>query len=289
MPPLLKLLRPAQWTKNGFCLAGVVFSGHFHEPRAIAGAFLVFILFCAASSSVYIFNDLVDAERDAAHPLKFNRPIPSGTVSKRSAVALAAVLTAGVLATAAWFNVYVLACLAAYFGLNLAYTFLLKHLPIVDVHCIALGFVLRLLAGIYGVGALPTAWILLCTLGLALLLAASKRRSELAAIEGDDFRRRSVLRHYTLPLLDEMILTAKNVALLSYALFTVLSGKNPSLVLTVPIVYLALERYLFLVRVRQQGEHPEQILLGDRGIQLCLAAWIILYLMLLSTPARWIH
>lgn len=283
MPPLLKLLRPHQWTKNVFCFAGVVFGGRLAETDAHLKALGVFACFCAVSSATYIFNDIRDRELDKVHPKKQRRPIASGEVAVLTASVICVLLLAGGL-TGAWFlgresSDSVLICLLTYLSVNFAYCVDLKHRAIVDVNCIASGFVLRVLSGIYLLGDMPTVWIVLCTFTLALLLALAKRRGELVAIEqgtGED--QRPVLWSYTLPFVDTLINSAATVSVVAYSLFTVLGGKNPALCLTIPIVYYGIMRYKFLAMVKLRTEEPEKVMLKDKGMLFSLFTWVIAYL-----------
>jgi 4-hydroxybenzoate polyprenyltransferase len=255
---IIRLLRPHHWTKNVFCFAGVVFGGFTHDAGDWLKAAQVFLVFCLSASTVYVWNDIFDRDRDRLHPVKRLRPLPSGQVSVPAAVVLGLVLIVGAIA-GAWFLVAASqVCLVIYFAINIAYTLYFKHVPLLDIGCIASGFILRLLAGIYPMDT-PTAWIALLTMGLALLLATAKRRSELARMDGGEVSQRPVLRGYTLPLLDSLIDSTATATVLFYALFTVLSDKNPTLVLTVPVVYYGIMRYKSLVMIRGGGEEPEMI------------------------------
>ncbi len=279
---VFRLMRPHQWTKNAFCLAGLIFSGRFTDPRWIRAAILYFALFCAASSSMYILNDIIDSKRDQQHPKKRFRPIPAGHVSIPNAGLLALVLA--VLALVGGFAVGRggLICLAAFITLQVAYSFRLKHEPLLDVAAIALGFVLRLLGGVFVVNEQPTTWITLCTFFLALFLGFSKRRAELGELAAQsDNQQRPVLSKYTLASLDSFVNSVATLAIMCYALFTVTSGKNPSLVITVPIVVYAILYYKTLVLTRVGAQEPDRILLYDRRIQFAIVLWLIVYLSVL--------
>jgi 4-hydroxybenzoate polyprenyltransferase len=274
----VKLLRPQQWTKNGFCLAGVLFSGRFTDFEADLAAVGVFCVFCAASSAVYILNDLLDRERDRTHQTKRYRPLAAGTVSVFGAVGLGVCLTLAALAGSAHLGPAVFGCLVLYLANSLGYCLGLKHLALLDVLCIAVGIVLRLLAGVYAVDDLPTTWITLCTFFLAVFLGFAKRRAELAGlIEVEEQARRPVLSKYTVQYLDYLVNSSALMALMCYALFTTTSGKNPSLVVTVPIVFFAIMHYKRLVLLLNFGEEPDRILLRDRAIQISIGLWLLTY------------
>jgi 4-hydroxybenzoate polyprenyltransferase len=299
----IKLLRPHHWIKNCFCFAGLIFGGRLLEAEALSSAFLTFFMFSIAASAVYIFNDIQDIKRDRCHPKKKFRPLASGRINVKIAGSVAIVLTVTACLITAQLNRATLLCLLLYQFNNIAYSLKLKNIPLFDVSCIALGFVLRLLAGIYALGDMPTAWITLCTFFLTLFQGFAKRRAELLtllaqpasshpALEQEDdpsylklfYQRghvnlqRPVLSHYTLPFLDSSLNNTATMTIMCYSLFTITSGKNPSLVMTVPLVYYAVMHYKRIVTVLETGEEPTQILLRDRMIQACLILWFILYL-----------
>jgi 4-hydroxybenzoate polyprenyltransferase len=224
----VKILRPHQWTKNAFCLAGLIFGTNLHEPQAWISALIYFGFFCALSSCMYLINDLNDVERDRAHPQKRWRPLPSGEVRPYQAGWLAVFLALLVSLSVFTVDFHAFSCLAAYALVNLCYSLWLKHRVILDVAGIALGFVLRMLGGVYAVNELPTTWITLCTFFLALFLGFAKRRAELAeliSISGNS--QRPVLARYTLPYLDSLLNSTATMTIMSYALFTVGAGKIP--------------------------------------------------------------
>lgn len=262
-----------------------MFGGRLAETDAHLKALSVFACFCAVSSATYIFNDIRDRDLDREHPKKKNRPIASGKVSVPTAGVVCVMLLVAGLSGAYQLGLdssdSVLICLLTYLSVNFAYCVDLKHRAIVDVNCIASGFVLRVLSGIYLLGDMPTVWIVLCTFTLALLLALSKRRGELVALEqgrGED--QRPVLWSYTLPFLDTLINSAATVSIVAYALFTVLGGKNPALCLTIPIVYYGIMRYKFLAMVKLRTEEPEKVMLRDKGMVFTLVMWMITYLVI---------
>ncbi|MEB3196087.1 MAG: decaprenyl-phosphate phosphoribosyltransferase [Candidatus Sericytochromatia bacterium] len=266
---LLALLRPRQWIKNGFVLAPLIFTGLFVRPDALGQAGLAAFLFCLASSAVYVFNDRVDVERDRRHPLKrLSRPLAAGTVSVRSADGLLGVLLLPVL-LALWLWPQVGALIGAYLGLNVAYSLRLKHVPVVDIFCVATGFLLRVAAGAAALSVPLSNWMLVTTLCLALYLAAVKRRQELALTDGGA---RGVLGAYTVSLLDRYAQMAATAAILFYALFT--STVRPQLALTVVLVLFGFFRYSYLVEARQAGENPTEVVWQDAPLLLTLALWV---------------
>jgi 4-hydroxybenzoate polyprenyltransferase len=276
----LVLLRPHHWTKNLACLAGVLFSGRFVDPAADVRAAWTFLVFCAASSAAYVLNDVVDRERDREHPLKRRRPLASGSISVPRAAAIGATLAVVAFGGAAALGPAVLVCLVLYATNNVAYSVGLKHLVLFDVLSIAAGFVLRLLAGVYVVGELPTTWITLCAFFLALFLGFGKRRAELRAAGGAESRQRPVLAHYPIAYLDYLLDSSAVMAVICYALFTTSPGKNPTLVLGVPIVFFAVMHYKRLVMRLDASEEPERILLRDTPMRVSIALWLVTYLLI---------
>jgi len=303
-------VRPRQWMKNAACLAGVLFSGKALDPEAEIAAWSSFLVFCAAASAMYLLNDVRDREEDRAHPRKRSRPIASGELSAGAAVLAALVLLVGAAAGAVWLGKIFAIALGSYVALGVLYTRLLKRVFLIDVLAIASGFVIRVWAGIAAIGEVPSEWILLCTLFLALFLALAKRRGELAAVrraadptppseaaeglrrtgsedadaptaESTDARpaSRPVLAHYRLEFLDQMLTLAATGAVISYALFTVLRHPElgPALVATIlPVVY-GIGRYYHLVTTRGEGESPERILVSDIPLLVTVAVWALLY------------
>lgn len=266
---LIKLMRPKQWVKNGFVLAPLVFSGEFLDVAAVQHALLAVLLFCLASSATYIVNDLHDIERDRRHPTKSkSRPLAAGIVSIPAALAL----LGGLYAALAWgwfVAPNVILVIIAYMVLNLAYTFVLKHQPVVDIFTIAIGFVLRVYAGAMVLAVPVSSWMFVTTMCLALYLAAVKRRQELSqsGTEG-----RKVLEKYSVSLVDRYAEMAATGALVFYSMF-VMSAK-PELVITVPLVLFGLFRYWYVVETLDGGESPTDALLSDWQLLLTVVLWI---------------
>ena len=267
--------RPRQWIKNLVCLAGLVFSGQLTDGSAVLGAAVAFVGFCLLSSGVYFVNDIHDRHHDRHNPLKAHRPIASGRLSVNVAELVAALLMCGgmgVLSLLGW-RCGVVA--GIYLLMSLLYCVRLKHTVIVDVMCISLGFVLRMLAGVFAVGALPTAWIVLCMFFLSLFLGFAKRRGELANRRGAARRGRPVLADYSLPLLDLLLAMTATMAVVCYALYTVTGRDTPALVVTIPLVVYGVVRYMLLVMVRNRGELPDELLVHDRMLHGAVAAWAL--------------
>ncbi len=281
--PLLEASRPRQWVKNGFVLAPLVFARRMGDWESLRNALLAFLSFCAVSSAVYLWNDLADREKDRLHPVKRNRPVASGRLSPGSAhlgalVFLLLGLFLGITLPGAgpafvFFPIF-------YVLLNLAYSFRLKHVVILDVICISLGFLVRVVAGGEALGVPVSSWLILCTLFVSLLLAILKRRSELKGLrEGGGDTHRKVLEDYDPGFLDMLPGPLAAMTIMAYALYTVdpqTIGKFGSrdLILTVPLVIYGVFRYLYLAWKMDRGGEPTRLVLEDKGILLATLLWL---------------
>ena len=267
---MLTLMRPRQWVKNVFVLAPLLFTGQFRHGGSVLAVLLATALFCLASSATYIINDWRDVERDRIHPTKrFKRPLAAGTVTPRQAAWLLATL-GGTLLLGALVQHKVIAVIAVYLALNLAYSFGLKHQPVIDIFIIASGFVLRMIAGAMALAVPVSSWMFITTLCLALYLAAIKRRQELLR-SGSSAR--EVLRNYSQPLLERYAQMGATGALVFYSLFTLSS--HTELIVTIPLVIFGLFRYWWLVE-QGGGESPTDALLGDWQLMATGIAWTLL-------------
>lgn len=289
MGNIIKLLRPRHWTKNLFCFAGLFIGGKLFYLDAILNSIIVFLLFSITASAIYVINDIIDRKNDSLHPQKKYRPIASGKVNVSTGAVIGITLALCSLICSYIFGLNTFIFIALYFVNNILYSLKLKHVPIIDVISIAFGFVLRFLSGIYAIGDLPTAWAVLCVLFLTLFLGFNKRRSEYVSSEERSLverEQRPVLRRYTKDFLDSMIGDAALMTVLSYSLFTVVSGKNSTLIITVPIVYYAIMHYKQVVMIHNRGEEPEMILLKDRKIWLSIFLWIITFIVIFYFDIR---
>jgi 4-hydroxybenzoate polyprenyltransferase len=264
----VRLARPHHWIKNGFVAAPAVFATLPANADTLLRVGGGIAAFCLASSVVYVLNDLHDVDRDRAHPGKArSRPIASGAVSPRGATFLAGALLALLAAQLAAFPAAALP-VAAYLALNVAYTLRLKQTPVVDLFCIASGFVLRVVAGAAVVAVPLSSWMLITTLSLSLYLATLKRRQELA-LSGDEGR--AVLRAYSLPLLDGYAQTAASASIVFYGLYV--STVRPQLAPTLPLVLFGIFRYGYVVNRLGFGESPPDALWTDRWLLAVVVVW----------------
>ncbi len=278
VPPLLRSLRPAQWAKNAFVLAPLVFARRLTDPEAFAAALLAFAAFCCAASAVYLVNDIRDREADRRHPLKKHRPIAAGTLGVPLAAATAAMLAVLALAAALRLGPAFGGLLGAYLVLNALYSWRLKHLVILDVMAIALGFLLRVLAGAAAIEVQVSSWLLLCTMFLSLFLAFSKRRHELILMAGEAADQRRVLSHYSPAFLDQMINVVTASSVIAYALYavapeTVEKFHTDRLVYTLPMVLFGVFRYLYLIYQRPGEKNPTEAILTDPPFLLNVVVW----------------
>src|SRR5215204_1292441 len=270
----VRLVRPKQWTKNGFVLAGVVFAGKALAVTSVASALLACAAFCALSGAVYAANDVLDVEEDRKHPLKRRRPVASGEISPLAALAFATVLGAAGLALGFFVSPGVGFAGLAYLALQAVYTTTLKHTAILDVMSISAGFVIRALAGVAAVGSPISPWLIVCTALLTLFLGFSKRRHELASLgEGATIHRRN-LADYSVPLLDEMMNIMISATIIAYVLYTFFEYDNYYMMASIPFVVYGVFRYMLLVH-RNGGGNPDTLLLADRPLQITLLLWLV--------------
>jgi len=276
---VLQLLRPHHWVKNGFVLAGLLFGHAWDQAGYVAAAIAATLVFCLASSAVYAFNDALDAERDREHPDKNGRPVARGAISSAAAHGIAVALAAAALGIAAWTGWQVAATAGAYLALNAAYSLGLKHVPVLDVFAIAAGFMLRLLAGTWGIGIEPSRWLLACGFLLTLFLGFAKRRAELERLADDAGQHREVLESYTLAFLDKAVFACVVGMVVTYGLYTVsaetvaLHGTE-QLIWTLPWVLLGSFRYLFRLHFRGGGGDPTLELLRDPLLAASALGWV---------------
>ena len=277
----LKLIRPKQWIKNFFVFAPLVFSLELFEISSLLIALRAFFVFCLTASSVYIINDITDVESDRQHPEKKNRPIASGYISVRNAYILVFVLLASVVMLTLGMDSRYQIVLASYFALNLAYSFKLKNIVLLDVFVIATGFMMRVLAGAYAIDVQVSSWIVLCTMFISLFLGFAKRRGEiiLTQRQGVDTERK-VLLLYRVEFIDQMLTIAAGGAVVSYALYTVaprtleLLGTDKMIYTTVFVIY-GIFRYLYLIHMTESTENPTQAVTSDLTIIATGTLWIL--------------
>jgi len=287
---IIRLLRVHQYIKNLFVLVGIVFAKRW-DIETLMSAGLIFLAFCAISSAIYIMNDLFDVEVDRQHPVKKLRPIASGTVSQKQASLTILILICIALTLATSVNFYVVFFILLYTCLNIAYSWRLKHIAILDIFCISTGFMLRILSGTVGLGITPSSWLLLCGLMLTLFLGFTKRRAELLTLESlqdtSQSLTRRVLDDYTPAAIEQFISISAAATILSYSLYTV-SAETASkygegvMIYTVPFVIYGIYRYILMLHMQEKGNDAARDLYTDPHLISTVLAWIITTLIMLA-------
>ncbi len=288
-------LRPRQWSKNLFVFAGLIFSQSLFTPL-VWPALGAFVIFCALSGAIYVFNDLADVEKDRLHPTKRNRPIASGALAAPTAAVLGVLLLVGSLVAAFRLSVPFGLVAAAYAILLVAYSLWLKHLVILDVLTVAAGFVLRAVAGAAAIAVEISGWLVICTILVALFLALGKRRHEYRTLRGDAAAHRPILAEYSESFLDQMVAVVTASTVTAYALYTmspetVAKFHTRLLPVTLPFVLYGIFRYLYLLYRRELGGNPSDLLLNDRALLVNTVLWMLALLVIIYGPewgARWL-
>ena len=279
MRELLRAMRPKQWVKNGVIFAGLVFDAKLNDVTYLIDTVAGFVIFCLVSGTVYLINDLADIDKDRQHPKKRHRPLASGRLAVRVAQMAIPIILMICLPIGFFLDPLFGALVSAYLALQIAYSFSLKNVVIVDVLTIAAGFVLRVAGGAALVDAERfSPWLYVCVVLLALFLGFGKRRGELALLQENANSHRAILQEYSLPLLDEMISVVSATTVLAYALYTFDPGnphlpKNNTMMLTIPFVLYGMFRYLYLIHQKGETAPPDEVLLKDRPLQVTVALW----------------
>jgi 4-hydroxybenzoate polyprenyltransferase len=283
-------MRPRQWLKNGFVFVALFFDRQLDQPASVMRATAAFILLCLMSGAVYIMNDLADIENDRQHPKKRTRPLPSGRLNPTVAAVIAVLLALVSLAVGFLIEPLFGAVLLAYLLIQIAYTFWLKHVVLVDVFVIATGFILRIAAGVTVLEEIQrfSPWLYVFGGFLALFLALGKRRHELVLLGAEAVNHRAILDEYSLELIDRLIGIVTTSTLVAYSLYTFLSEGLPDnhlMMLTIPFLLYGMFRYLYLVHVRGEGGAPEEIALRDRPLQASIVLFaVIVFVALYIVP-----
>ena len=273
-------MRPQQWIKNLFLFAALIFSGHLFDSQGIFLTVQGFVLFSLAASGIYLFNDVTDVEQDKLHPLKSQRPLPSGKLSVRFASTGSTFLMVASTIVSFFLNLEFGIVLLVYLVMNVVYSLWLKNVVILDVMTIAAGFVLRVVGGALLINVPTSEWLIICTVLLSLFLGFSKRRHEITILETQANTHRAVLAHYSPYFLDQMIGIVTASTVMSYALYTISEETvkkfgTTHLIYTVPFVLYGIFRYLYLVHKKEEGGNPTKLALTDRPLLLNIILWII--------------
>lgn len=272
----LRLIRVHQWIKNVFVFVPLLFSQHLFDEDYFIKTLLAFFVFCLASSAIYVINDLVDIESDKAHPVKKERPLPSGAISKTTAIITASLLLVAVFWTMMYFNKEFIFLVVAFVILNVLYSFWFKNIVLFDIFSIAAGFSIRVLAGAFVILVPISSWLLLTTMFISLFLGVMKRRSELVLVsesskqisETDEKKSRKVLREYSLNFADQLSTIAATGVIVCYALYTVAprtvsAFQTERLIYTTPFVVFGIFRFMYLEYISGKGENTTKTLATD--------------------------
>lgn len=275
---LVRACRPKQWTKNVLLFFGLIFALKLTDLTLVERALAGFLVFCAASSAVYLVNDVADVEQDRLHPTKRKRPLAAGVITSTQAIALAVVLTGGAVGAGIALGPTFATLTVVYVGMTLAYSMKLKHVVLIDVFVLAAGFVLRAAAGAVAVGVPISPWLYVCTVLASLFLGFGKRRHELMLLSDDAGSHRPILEEYSLHLLDQLIVIVTAAAIMAYSLYTFSAENLPSdhsMMLTIPFVLYGFFRYLYLVHQKNGGGSPEDALIGDPHLLTSVVLWLL--------------
>ena len=286
---LIVSLRPSQWTKNLLVFAPLIFAVKLFDPAAVVRAAAGFFVFCALSSVVYLINDVMDREGDRQHPLKCRRPIAAGELSVPSALIAAASIAAAGLTSAFALGWRFGGVAVGYVVLQTLYSLVLKHIVIVDALTLAMGFVLRAVAGAAVIDVVVSHWLFVCTILAALFIALAKRRHELVLLADGAANHRPILDEYSPYLLDQMIAVVTASTLIAYIFYTISPETEqkfgtPWLGLTIPFALYGIFRYLYLVHRRDGGGSPADLLLNDRPLLACVTLWVIAVVLIVYHP-----
>lgn len=275
------ILRPRQWIKNLFLFAALLFSRNIDNPLYIITSFYAFLCFCMISSTVYIFNDIRDIEKDRKHPIKRKRPIAAGVLTRREAQILMLIMLPFSSALSFMLNYSFGFIVMAYLLNNVIYTLYVKNIVILDVMSIALGFILRVSAGAVVIGVAISPWLLLCTFLLALFLGFSKRRNELLIFQENAYNHRRILEHYSLEFIDNMLSIVTTSTLISYSMYTFYASSNRRSMITILFVLYGIFRYQYIIYNKKMGESPEEIVLTDKPLAVDIMLWVLVSVVIL--------
>ncbi|KEJ01522.1 phosphoribose diphosphate:decaprenyl-phosphate phosphoribosyltransferase [Clostridium botulinum A2B7 92] len=273
---IIALMRPKQWIKNFFVFAAIIFSGNLTNESILKNNIITFILFCLTSSTIYILNDIVDLEKDKKHPEKKNRPLPSGRVSKSTAIIMNIVILFIVLFCSYKFVDYkIMYIYLLYIVMNIFYCFKLKNVVILDVMVITFGFVLRMESGSLATKVSVSPWLFLCTILLSLFLALNKRKSEIITLKDNRGSHRKILEEYSVELIDNMLTIVTPSILISYCIYTFSSVQSKRMMYTIPFVLYGIFRYQYLMNNHNLGGKPEDVFGKDKPFLVNMVLWVI--------------
>ncbi|MBA1334526.1 MAG: Conserved membrane protein, possible 4-hydroxybenzoate octaprenyltransferase [Firmicutes bacterium] len=272
----LILMRPKQWIKNLFVFAGLLFSGNLFNFELATRSIYAFAAFCLASSSTYIINDILDAEKDRLHPAKRCRPIASGKVRIVPAGIMAVLLGLGAIIFSYNLNIYFFLILSFYMTETLLYSIWLKKVIILELFVVSSGFVLRAIAGVVIIEDIISPWLLVCTFLLSLFIILNKRRHELEILDDNAGFHRKTLSDYSISLLQNMTSVVTSSIVVTYSLYTFTSEHSIYLMATIPFVVYGIFRYLYIIEKKDMAGSPETIIIKDKPMLINLLLWVII-------------
>lgn len=283
---LVRTMRLRQWSKNVIIYAGLVFDGKLFDQTLLIATTLVVLCFCLVSSSVYIINDLADIEKDRLHPRKKLRPLPSGQLNRPFAAVAAAVIAVAGIGLATWLHPWVGVVTFVYLVQNIAYSFYLKNVVLIDVMVLSLGFLLRVFAGVLIAHVTNfSPWLYVCITLLSLFLGFGKRRHEITLLQGDAAAHRSSLQEYNLPLLDQIMSLVTTSTFVTYTFYSFEAQtalvRDGRMLLTTPFVFFAIVRYLYLIHVQKRGGAPDELIFEDRPLLVDGVLWVVTVVVLI--------
>jgi len=275
---LLEALRPRDWIKNTFVLAGAIFAERLLVPGVLAKVAAGFILFCFGASAVYLFNDFMDVEKDRLHPQKAKRPLPSGRLKKKVAIVFAAIIVSIVVPLSFYLKPEFALWVLTYVVMNALYSIKLKDFVVLDVMMVAAGYVIRVMAGCSLASVAPSDWLIVCTMTMSLFLVFCKRRQELILVTNSGKTSRQTLKDYSMGFLDQMIAIVTAATLISYVLYTlsqetVAKFGTRKLILTSPFVLYGIFRYLYIIYQKDAGGNPTDTLFSDPPLFINALLW----------------
>lgn len=276
---LILSMRPKQWYKNIVVFAALIFSHNLFDKWLILDSVFAFVIFCMLSGSVYIINDIIDRKKDCLHPIKKNRPIASGKLRYLHTIIFLILILSSSLILAFVADILFGYISLTYFLLFLAYSLVLKHIVIIDILTIAAGFVIRAMAGAIIINTVPSPWLIICTLLLAIFLALGKRRHELLLLGDDAGRHRPILDNYSVIMLEQMISSTIAAIIISYSMYTFMID-NRYMMFTIPFVIYGLFKYLQIIHIDKSGGEPE-LILSDKGMIANIILWVTSILIIL--------
>ncbi|RDY22920.1 decaprenyl-phosphate phosphoribosyltransferase [Romboutsia maritimum] len=276
----IKLMRSKHYIKNLFVLAALIFSNKIIDINSIYNTLIAFVSFCFISSSVYVLNDIVDMEKDKLHPKKCNRPLASGKIHKNNAIVLVIFLTILSLGLSLFVRRELTFILILYLSNNLLYSFKIKNIILLDVFSIAIGFILRVCAGSVSIDVKLSSWIILCTFFLSIYLGFGKRKKEIFTLKKTASDHRKILKEYSEPVLNQMMIVALSSTIVCYALYSTSNVNNPDMIYTTIFVVYGLLRYHFIINTSEEG-NPTDIILKDKSLKLNVLIWAIVCLIIL--------